>query len=48
MNNENPWFNMKLVGIMWGNDHNYFTSSYENRKKLSRVLNQYKLFKIFR
>ncbi|WP_160142976.1 hypothetical protein [Rickettsia endosymbiont of Ixodes scapularis] len=35
MNNENPWFNMKLVGITWGNDPNYFTSSYENRKKLS-------------
>lgn len=28
MNNKNPWFNMKLLGVAWGNDSNYFTSDY--------------------
>lgn len=35
MNNKNPWFNMRLVGISWGNDPNYFISNYNNGEKLS-------------
>ncbi len=34
MNNKNPWFNMKLLGVAWGNDSNYFTSDYIIGKRL--------------
>ncbi|WCR57688.1 hypothetical protein [Wolbachia endosymbiont of Ctenocephalides felis wCfeJ] len=34
INNRNPWLNMKLVGVAWGNDSNYFTADYIIGKKL--------------
>ncbi|WP_264337901.1 hypothetical protein [Wolbachia endosymbiont (group A) of Cheilosia soror] len=35
INNKNPWFNMKLLGVAWGNDPNYFESDYVIGKRLS-------------
>ncbi|WP_353272373.1 hypothetical protein [Wolbachia endosymbiont (group A) of Urophora cardui] len=34
INNKNPWFNMKLVGVAWGNDPNYFRADYIIGKRL--------------
>lgn len=34
INNKNPWFNMKLMGVAWGNDSNYFTSDYAIGERL--------------
>jgi hypothetical protein len=34
INNKNPWFNMKLVGVAWGGDPYYFRADYIIAKRL--------------
>ncbi|MFT4314285.1 MAG: hypothetical protein AB3P11_04245 [Wolbachia pipientis] len=34
ISNKNPWFNMKLMGVAWGNDPNYFEANYVIGKRL--------------
>ncbi|WP_375326244.1 hypothetical protein [Candidatus Tisiphia endosymbiont of Nemotelus uliginosus] len=35
VNNINPWFNIKLIGVSWGNDPDYSSIDYQQGKTLS-------------